>query len=105
MWASVVFAVSFLGVASAQTEIAIAATPAVKLSKQKAVQAYPSLALEGSEFNQTFLTIIKLWKGWKPELLQRDNWPELAAEATAEELRSRRAKEKADKEVTIRITK
>lgn len=67
-------------------EVAIASTPAVTLSQQRAVQAYPDLATPGSKFNKAFLAIVNAWKVAKPEILQRDDWPERAAAAAASEL-------------------
>ena len=74
---------------------AIASTPAVKLSQQRAVDAYPDIGVAGSALNKAFIDVFNHWKVWKPQVLQQDNWPEIvAAEAVSVLLARRREEER-----------
>ena len=69
-----------LGVTSgAWAQTAVAATPAVTLSQHKVVDRYPDIGVPGSAMNLAFVDVFNQWKIWKPEVLQRDDWPELVA--------------------------
>ena len=65
--------------------VAIATTPAVTLSWQRAVEANPDLGIDGSDLNQAFAAVVSQLKAVQSPLLQRDDWPQLVA---AEALRS-----------------
>jgi hypothetical protein len=78
--------------AGAQTT-AVAATPAVALSQQKAVDQYPDLGVAGSPLNLAFVDVFNQWKVWKPEVLQRDDWPEIVAADAVSVWQARRREE------------
>ena len=77
-------------------EPAIANTPAVMLSQQKAVEKYPSLSIAGSEMNAAFAATYQFWKQWKPTELQKDNWPELIAAQVAADLAKKEMERRAE---------
>jgi hypothetical protein len=72
---------------------AVASTPAVKLSQQRAVDKYPDIAIAGSALNKAFVDVFNHWKSWKPQVLQRDDWPEIVAEEAVSVLLARRREE------------
>lgn len=66
------------------TTAAVASTPAVTLAQQRVVDKYPDIGVAGSALNLAFVDVFHHWQTWKPEVLQRDDWPELvAAEAVS----------------------
>ncbi len=70
----------FLGATfSACGQTAVAGTPAVSLSQQRVVDRYPDIGVAGSALNVAFVDVFNQWKIWKPEVLQRDDWPEIVA--------------------------
>ncbi|MEP6671488.1 MAG: hypothetical protein ABJF10_20165 [Chthoniobacter sp.] len=82
--------------ASAQTttpEVAVAETPAVTLSQQKTVDRYPDIGVAGSALNLAFVDVFTHWKTWKPEVLQRDDWPEIVAAEAVNVYTARRREE------------
>lgn len=79
--------------ACAQTEVAVAATPAVTLSQQRVVAKYPDVGVAGSPMNLAFVDVFNQWKIWKPEVLQRDDWPEIVAEEAVTTWAARRREE------------
>lgn len=62
-------------------EVAVANTPAVQEAQRLAILKYPSLAEQGSKLNDTFVRLFKIWKISQPQVLQRDDWPLLLADA------------------------
>jgi hypothetical protein len=64
---------------SACAQTAVASTPAVTLSQQRVVDRYPDIGVAGSALNVAFVDVFNQWKIWKPEVLQRDDWPEIVA--------------------------
>ncbi|MEA3211273.1 MAG: hypothetical protein QOE70_4330 [Chthoniobacter sp.] len=79
----------------------VASTPQSQLSQERAVAAYPDIGVKGSELNKAFVDVFNHWKTWKPEQLQRDNWPELVAREAVRVLMNRRAEEKRQKTIII----
>lgn len=79
--------------ARAQTSVAVASTPAVTLAQQNVVAKYPDVGVAGSPMNLAFVDVFNQWKIWKPEVLQRDDWPELVAEEAATLWEARRHEE------------
>ena len=72
---------------------AIASTPAVQLSQQRAVDKYPDIGVAGSALNKAFIDVFNHWKVWKPQVLQLDNWPEIVAAQAISVLNARRDEE------------
>ena len=60
-------------------QTSVASTPAVTLSQQHVVDKYPDIGVAGSALNLAFVDVFNQWKTWKPEVLQRDDWPEIVA--------------------------
>lgn len=90
------FATAFGATAQTTTttpDVAVAETPAVTLSQQKAVDRYPDIGVAGSALNLAFVDVFTHWKTWKPEVLQRDDWPELVAAEAVNVYTARRREE------------
>ncbi|HSI12778.1 MAG TPA: hypothetical protein VK961_12080 [Chthoniobacter sp.] len=84
----------FLGAAfHACGQSAVASTPAVTLSQQHVVDRYPDIGVAGSGLNVAFVDVFNQWKTWKPEVLQRDDWPEIVAGEAVSVWASRRREE------------
>lgn len=77
----------------AQTEVAVAATPAVTQSQQRVVVKYPDIGVAGAPMNLAFVDVFNQWKIWRPEVLQRDDWPEIVAEEAVTLWKARRREE------------
>jgi hypothetical protein len=60
-------------------QAAVANTPAVALAQQRVVDQYPDIGVAGSALNVAFVDVFNQWKIWKPEVLQRDDWPAIVA--------------------------
>lgn len=78
---------------SACGQTAVASTPAVTLAQQRAVAKYPDIGVAGSALNLAFVDVFNQWKTWKPEVLQRDDWPEIVAEEAVSVWSARRREE------------
>jgi hypothetical protein len=90
------FAGASLAFAQTTTTVAIASTPAVTLSQQRVVDKYPDIGVAGSALNLAFVDVFHHWQTWKPEVLQRDDWPELVAAEAVGVWEARRREEARD---------
>jgi hypothetical protein len=73
--------------------VPVANTPAVLLSQQQVVDKYPDIGVAGSPLNLAFVDVFHHWQTWKPEVLQRDDWPELVATEAVSVWEARRREE------------
>ncbi len=78
---------------SASGQTAVAGTPLVTLSQQRVVDRYPDIGVAGSALNLAFVDVFNQWKTWKPEVLQRDDWPEIVAQEAVSVWAARRREE------------
>jgi hypothetical protein len=86
---------------AAVDQMGVADTPQARLSQQRAVARYPDIGVAGSDLNHAFLSVFKHWKTWKPEQLQRDQWPELVAREAVQVLINRRNEEERQRKIIV----